>query len=205
MTISQHDAICKTLFQLTNIQSYLMTLDKGFSSGDIISKFLRTHQTQHGVNPRKKVSVIIQEPLQIIGVQQFLFTAISLCCQLSPQFIDLFLLGHSLLSSFRMGRHKPIGYFIKLFDLKQGKDGISKKKDHYYKIIIIIIIKYICTSELIPDSQKQGQIIKLPKKANLSQCNNALLNTTNKIIAQILLEGLNSTLENKLHPNQASF
>lgn len=70
-------------------------------------------------------------------------------------------------------------------------------------------IKEAWNNNKIPTKWKEGLIIKLPKKGNLTECNNwrgiTLLNTINKIIAKIVQTRLAETIENTLRPNQAGF
>ena len=56
---------------------------------------------------------------------------------------------------------------------------------------------------------KQGLIIKLPKKGDLTECSNwrgiTLLNTIGKILAIIIHNRLKEELEPKMRPGQAGF
>jgi hypothetical protein len=61
----------------------------------------------------------------------------------------------------------------------------------------------------IPSEGKQGLIIKLPKKDDLTECHNwrgiTLLNTICKILATIIYKRLKEKLEPKMRPEQAGF
>ena len=67
----------------------------------------------------------------------------------------------------------------------------------------------IWLSETIPADWCKGLIIKLPKKGDLSNCDNwrgiTLLSLPSKIFCRILLDRINSALDTKLRPEQAGF
>ncbi|KAM8714989.1 hypothetical protein ACLKA7_002093 [Drosophila subpalustris] len=70
-------------------------------------------------------------------------------------------------------------------------------------------INRIWELKVIPDAWKRGIIIKLPKKGDLSDCNNwrgiTLLNTIYKILATLLNERLQEKIEPTLRDEQAGF
>ncbi|KAL7726621.1 hypothetical protein ACLKA6_010486 [Drosophila palustris] len=70
-------------------------------------------------------------------------------------------------------------------------------------------INRIWKLKVIPDAWKRGIIIKLPKKGDLSDCNNwrgiTLLNTSYKILATLLNERLQEKIEPTLRDEQAGF
>ncbi|XP_043862282.1 uncharacterized protein LOC122756523 [Drosophila santomea] len=67
----------------------------------------------------------------------------------------------------------------------------------------------IWEGETVPDSWKSGIIVKLPKKGDLSDCNNwrgiTLLNTSYKILATLLNERLQEKIEPTIRDEQAGF
>ena len=67
----------------------------------------------------------------------------------------------------------------------------------------------IWVNEDIPDNWKEGHIIKIPKKGDLSRCDNyrgiTLLPTTAKIFNRIILERLKGTVDQNLREQQAGF
>lgn len=87
-------------------------------------------------------------------------------------------------------------------ELFKADIGVAAKQLHP-------IITRVWESEIIPDDWKEGLIIKLPKKGNLSICTNwrgiVLQNTVNKLTAQILLDRISTALEPNLRQEQAGF
>jgi sorting nexin-29 len=71
------------------------------------------------------------------------------------------------------------------------------------------LLKKVWNSSQIPNEWKQGLIIKLPKKGDLTKCSNwrgiTLLNTIEKIPAIIIHNRLKEELEPKMRPEQAGF
>lgn len=71
------------------------------------------------------------------------------------------------------------------------------------------IIEEVWSTEAIPTEWKNGKIVKIPKKGNLTQCSNwrgiTLLNTINKVLSTILYDRLLTTLEPTLRREQAGF
>ena len=71
------------------------------------------------------------------------------------------------------------------------------------------LLKKVWNSSQIPNEWKQGLIIKLPKKGDLTECRNwrgiTLLNTIGKILAIIIHNRLKEELEPKMRPEQAGF
>lgn len=75
-------------------------------------------------------------------------------------------------------------------------------------ILLPLISRYWETEQLV-QQVKQGTIIKIPKKGDLSECKNwrgiTLLNTSNKVIARILHKRLEKALSSDLRTEQAGF
>ena len=67
----------------------------------------------------------------------------------------------------------------------------------------------VWTSEICPEEWRCGTIIKLPKKGNLSDCNNwrgiTLLSVPGKVLAAIVLERIYGSLEQYIREGQAGF
>jgi len=71
------------------------------------------------------------------------------------------------------------------------------------------LIKTTWELERFPDDWKNGYIIKLPKKSDLSDCKNwrgiTLSNSINKLVITILYQRLSEKLEPLLRKEQAAF
>jgi len=71
------------------------------------------------------------------------------------------------------------------------------------------LLKKVWNSGQIPSDCKQGLIIKLPKKGDLTECRNwrgvTLLNIIGKILSTIVHNRLKEELESKMRPEQAGF
>ena len=71
------------------------------------------------------------------------------------------------------------------------------------------ILEEVWESELIPKAWTTGLIIKIPKKGDLSDCNNwrgiTLLSLTGKIMSKIIHRRLSNALDGKLRTEQAGF
>jgi len=71
------------------------------------------------------------------------------------------------------------------------------------------LLKKVWNSGQIPSYWKQGLMIKLPNKGDLTECRNwrgiMLLNIIGKILATIVYNRLKEELESKMRPEQASF
>ena len=67
----------------------------------------------------------------------------------------------------------------------------------------------VWSSETCPEDWKCGTIIKLPKKGNLADCNNwrgiTLLSVPCKVLAEIVLERIYESLEQRMREGQAGF
>ncbi len=75
--------------------------------------------------------------------------------------------------------------------------------------ILYDLLNVIWEKEVIPDEWKQGLLIKVPKKGNLSHCRNwrgiMLLSVSSKILTGIILVRLKTVLDVKLRNEQAGF
>lgn len=71
------------------------------------------------------------------------------------------------------------------------------------------LIETFWDMEKIPENCKQANLIKLPKKGDLSLCENwrgiALQNSINKVISRIICERLSEAIEPQLRSEQAGF
>ena len=94
-----------------------------------------------------------------------------------------------------------------------GPDGIPSEalKADMDTVVEMLhqLFSKIWESEDIPDNWKEGHIIKIPKKGDLSRCDNyrgiTLLPTTAKIFNRIILERLKGTVDQNLREQQAGF
>lgn len=85
--------------------------------------------------------------------------------------------------------------------LKVDKDLIAK--------VLHPIIRHVWETEEVPSHWKDGLIVKIPKKGDLTHCENwrgiTLLNTINKILATVIMHRLSDTIEPSLRKEQAGF
>ena len=94
-----------------------------------------------------------------------------------------------------------------------GLDGITadmlKAEDIMTPKILRDILEQIWQSEETPKSWTIGLIVKMPKKGDLSNCNNwrgiTLLSITSKILSRIIHKRLSDTLNDLLRQEQAGF
>ena len=67
----------------------------------------------------------------------------------------------------------------------------------------------IWETETVPDDWRKGLLVKLPKKGDLSSCNNwrgiMLLSIPGKVLSRIMLERLKDALDKRLREEQAGF
>jgi hypothetical protein len=74
---------------------------------------------------------------------------------------------------------------------------------------LLPLIHYIWENETYPSEMKDGIIVKLPKKGDLTQCNNwrgiCVQPIASKIVARILLERIKTHIEAQLDDEQAGF
>lgn len=101
--------------------------------------------------------------------------------------------------------------------LKNGKspgpDGIAaelfKCNPRRMATLLRPIIREVWVNKRIPERWKDGVIITIPKKGDLSQCINwrgiTLLNTIEKLLAIVISNRLAPVLDELLRPNQAGF
>ena len=106
---------------------------------------------------------------------------------------------------------------VALQNMKNGKaagiDGITadmlKAEDVMTPKLLRDILEKIWQSEEVPKSWTTGMIVKLPKKGNLTNCNNwrgiTLLSVTSKILSRIIHKRLADTLNQSLRQEQAGF
>ena len=71
------------------------------------------------------------------------------------------------------------------------------------------LLNTLWTSKMVPDEQSKGIIVKLPKKGNLTDCNNwrgvCLLSIPGKILSTTLLKRIRSVVDVTLREEQAGF
>ena len=71
------------------------------------------------------------------------------------------------------------------------------------------LFEKIWTEEKYPNDWKEGHLVKIPKKGDLSNCNNyrgiTLLSIPGKVFTRILLERIMETVDGQLRDNQAGF
>jgi len=86
---------------------------------------------------------------------------------------------------------------------------IFKIYPHTVANILEPLLKKVWESGQIPIGWKQGLIIKLPNKGDLTECRNwrgiTLLNTICKVLATIIYNRLKEEMEPKMRPEQAGF
>ena len=71
------------------------------------------------------------------------------------------------------------------------------------------ILQVVWDNEMIPDAWKRRPIIKLPKKWNLSKCNNrkgiTLPTITSKVLGRIILQSITTAVDKLLRQEEAGF
>ena len=76
-------------------------------------------------------------------------------------------------------------------------------------LVLVDLFKTIWESDTIPSDWAKGLIVKLPKKGNLQNCDNwrgiTLLSIPGKIFCRVLLQRIESAIDNKLREEQAGF
>ena len=104
-----------------------------------------------------------------------------------------------------------------LKSLKSGKaagpDGIppeALKADIQTSVDMLHpLLHKIWEQEIVPEDWKKGYLVKLPKKGDLSSCNNwrgiMLLSIPGKVLTRVILERLKNALDKKLRDEQAGF
>jgi hypothetical protein len=89
------------------------------------------------------------------------------------------------------------------------KDGRAPANTEQTVEILQRLFNMIWEKEEIAKEWKEGVIIKIPKKDDLTKCDNwkaiTLLPTVPKVIARILLERIKPEIGKKLRKNQAEF
>ena len=75
--------------------------------------------------------------------------------------------------------------------------------------VLYDLFKKIWKTEQVPNDWRTGLLVKIPKKGDLSKCENwrgiTLLCTISKVLTRIMLERLKAAIDNKLRKNQAGF
>ena len=101
--------------------------------------------------------------------------------------------------------------------LKSGKapgiDGVQvellKAEENKTPTLLTNILRKVWISETAPDDWKVGLIVKLPKKGDLTDCNNwrgiMLLSVTSKILSRVILNRISASIDQLLRKNQAGF
>jgi hypothetical protein len=104
-----------------------------------------------------------------------------------------------------------------LAQLKNGKAvGLDNINSEVLKVdpeitaeMLYPLLEKIWKEEKIPEEWKEGLIIEIPKKGDLSNCNNwrgiTLLNIPSKILTTIILNRITDTVEQHLRKEQAGF
>jgi len=125
--------------------------------------------------------------------------------------------GHPKLQKFPTGAPttKEIKTAIKHLKLNKAcsPDNLPAELFRTYPNTIVNVLeplfKKVWNSGQIPSEWKQGLIIKLPKKGDLTECRNwrgiTLLNIIGKILATTVNNRLKEELESKMRPEQAGF
>jgi hypothetical protein len=102
-------------------------------------------------------------------------------------------------------------------DLKPGKAAgidqippeVLKVDVNLFAIILFLIFKQAWEIEKLPDNWLHGVLMKLPKKGDLSNCNNwrdiTLLSLPRKVLAKVILQKINARLDNSIRKQQAGF
>ena len=71
------------------------------------------------------------------------------------------------------------------------------------------LFEKVCQDENVPQEWKDGHLIKLPKKGDLTNCGNyrgiTLLSIPGKVFSRILLERMKHSVDETLRENQAGF
>ena len=94
-----------------------------------------------------------------------------------------------------------------------GADGITaemlKVDEEETPRLLTEIFNQIWESEEIPETWKIGLIVKLPKKGDLTNCNNwrgiTLLSLTSKVFSKIIQDRLNKAMDSHIREEQAGF
>jgi len=104
--------------------------------------------------------------------------------------------------------------------LSQLKNGKAACLDNIYPEVLKVdpeitaemlypLLEKIWEEEKIPEDWEEGLIIKIPKKGDLSNCNNwrgvTLLSIPSKILTRIILNRIQNTVELHIRKEQAGF
>ena len=84
-----------------------------------------------------------------------------------------------------------------------------KAEEQITPTVLASILRKVWISETAPEDWKVGLIVKLPKKGDLTDCNNwrgiMLLSMTIKIFSRIVLDRISASVDKLLRKNQADF
>ena len=94
-----------------------------------------------------------------------------------------------------------------------GPDGIPpealKADTQTSTEMLYPLLNKVWEQEQVPEDWKKGHMVKLPKKGDMSSCNNwrgiMLLSIPGKVLTRIILERLKTALDKKLRDEQAGF
>ena len=122
---------------------------------------------------------------------------------------------------------EPLEISTEAFSLSEVTDAIGKMKSNkaagsdgiaaeLFKVctgenavVLGKLFEKVWSEEKIPEEWLKGNIIKLPKKGDLKDCNNwrgvTLLNVASKIFARCIFERIQSPIDNMLRKHQAGF
>ena len=98
--------------------------------------------------------------------------------------------------------NKPGGLYEVIAELpKHGGETVAEELTYLFNLI--------WQAEEVPGDWRRGAIVKLPKKGNLSDCNNwrgiNLLSLPGKVFCSVLLNRLREHVDSRLREEQAGF
>merc|ERR1719422_522983 len=124
---------------------FLMSLQQSLSPSDISSKFICADETLHAAHPGHQVSVVTQEPLEVIRVQQFDLALVSLAAEVGPLLIDVLLLLVDNLRAVLVDVHQLACLLVQLGDLVTQSSKISLKT-------LVLPLKSLNSSQIMTDA-----------------------------------------------------
>ena len=95
----------------------LVTLQQSLGPRHVSGQLLGGDDTLHVDHPGHQVSVVAEEPLQVVRVQQLHLSLIGLAAQLSPLLVDSLLLLVDHLGAVLLCVHQIAGLLVQLLDL----------------------------------------------------------------------------------------